>query len=68
MNELIKYAKGMNARKEVIKWIEKRITILYNQTEAEHVIDYLINNPKKLERATYEQMKKQSETWIQKIK
>jgi len=64
-NELIKYAVGLNASQCVISWIEKRVEDDKDQSEAEHIIDFLISDkaPKRLDRATYKQMKKKTDEW-----
>ena len=63
--ELIKYAKGMEVKSYVMDWLEQRIDE-QPQQEVEHIIDYLVSDkaPKKLERATYDQMKLNAEKWI----
>ena len=63
--EIIKYAKGMELKPEFVEWIEKNIKLFKNQTEGEHIIDYLLSSkaPKKLIRATYKQIKENTEKW-----
>ena len=65
--EIIKYAKGMNAKQKIIDWINKELYKLnvVNQTEIEHIIDYLVSDkaPKKLDKATYKQMLDNTNKW-----
>jgi uncharacterized SAM-binding protein YcdF (DUF218 family) len=63
--ELINYARGMNAKDDVLLWIEKRIKDYNLISENEHIIDYLCsaNRPKRLDRATFQQMKSNAEKW-----
>jgi len=70
-DEIIKYAEGLGADQKVIDWVELQLSKKegINQSEIEHVIDYLISDkgPKRLERATYYQMKKKSELWTKSL-
>ena len=56
----------MNARKEVLDWVSKRIEETTPITDGEHIIDYLCSDksPKRLERMTYEQAKSNAEKWV----
>jgi hypothetical protein len=64
--ELIEYAKGISCKEDVFEWIDKRVPDNFNIGEVEHILDYLGSNkrPKRLDRATYEQMKSNSDKWI----
>ena len=66
-SELIIYAKGLGAEEHIVEWIDKRITkeLAKNISECEHIIDYLISGeaPKRLERATYKQIKANTDKW-----
>ena len=66
-NEIIKYVKGMTDKSYIIEWVEKKLNKLknINQKEFEHIIDYLISDksPKRLDRATYTQMKNNTKKW-----
>ncbi len=60
--ETIQYARGLGANEVILNWLEKQD--ITNIGETEHIIDYLIfKNYKRLNRATYEQMKQQAEKW-----
>jgi hypothetical protein len=63
--ELKQHAICLNASKEVLNWIDKRVIEPINISEVEHIIDYLISNkaPKRLSRATYKQMKSNTDKW-----
>jgi hypothetical protein len=63
--ELKNYALGLNASDVVVAWIEKRVKGKEPVSEVEHIIDYLISDkaPKRLDRATYKQMKSNAEKW-----
>jgi hypothetical protein len=66
MNNIINYAKGMNANDSILKWIELRVTQDKDQQEVEHIIDYLCSDkaPARLDKATYEQMKSNTDKWV----
>ena len=60
--ETIKYAEGLKANKVILNWLSKQEITDIGETE--HIIDYLIfKNYKRLNRATYDQMKKQADKW-----
>jgi hypothetical protein len=63
-NEIIKYAIGLNATSQIIKWI-KKFYINQDQSEVEHIIDFMIYknfiNP---EIINYELMNKKTKKWI----
>ena len=65
IDELVEYAKGMNAEEDVFVWINERVKTPLIQVELEHIIDYLCSDkrPKKLDRATYEQILKKTNDW-----
>jgi hypothetical protein len=67
--EIYNYAKNMEINPDVIAWLEKTEKDWVNQEEIEHIIDYLASNkrPKKLERATYIQMKTNSKKWSESL-
>ena len=69
INEIIKYAEGQNASEEVLEWIEKRVEKKHDQSDVEHIIDFLVSDkaPKNLERATYDQMKERSGQWTESL-
>ena len=69
MKEIIKYAEGQNASEEVLEWIEKRVEKKHDQSDVEHIIDFLVSDkaPKNLERATYDQMKERSDKWAESL-
>ena len=69
MKEIIKYAEGLNASEEVLEWIEKRVEKKHDQSDVEHIIDFLVSDkaPKNLERATYDQMKERSDKWAESL-
>lgn len=70
MDELLKYATGMNANEEVINWlntvgksaIAKKIV---PTSELEHVIDYLVSAsaPSRLRKMSYVDAKRKSDEW-----
>lgn len=72
MNEYKKYALGMNAREEVLNWID---TVLKNrlakhnpfQTEVEHIIDYLCSPraPRRLLKMSYPEAKSNAKKWTE---
>ena len=64
LNEIQKYAQGMNASKEIIDWLGKRLPENYDQSEIEHIIDYLVAENPKLTTANYEQIKKNADKWL----
>jgi len=68
-DEIIKYAKGLGAKDTVLKWLEQRVDEEKNQGEVEHIVDYLVSNkaPKKLDRATYKQMKENTDKWVKEL-
>jgi hypothetical protein len=66
--EIIKFAQGVGVAQDVYDWLDRIVFVSdkqYEQSEIEHILDYLASyeRPKKLERATYEQMKKNAEKW-----
>jgi len=67
--EIAKYAQGMNASPHVLDWLDRQKGELGSQQEVEHIIDFLISEkaPKRLERATYEQMKVKAEQWVESL-
>ncbi|MDC7221564.1 MAG: PcfJ domain-containing protein [Spirochaetales bacterium] len=67
--ELSNYAKGMNCSADVFDWIEKRVPEKYDLSEVEHILDYLASSrrPKRLERATYDQMKSNAAKWVKSL-
>jgi len=71
INEITKYAQGMNCQADVFEWIEKHLTghLAKNnseQGEIEHIIDYLASDkrPKRLSKMSYEQAKTNGEKWL----
>ena len=69
MNKLKEYAENLGADSEIIDWLEINKNHIKGQSEGEHIIDYLISDdaPKRLNRATYDQMKKKTEAWVEKL-
>ncbi len=69
-NELKKYLKGMLSEQFKIDWIVKQVENgkIKTQQEAEHMADYLAQaRYKSLDRATYEQIKKKTNEWLQNL-
>ena len=68
IEELKEYAKGLGCQDDVLSFIEKRYTD-QSINDFEHIIDFLVSNerPKRLDRATYIQMKLKSEKWIESL-
>lgn len=72
LNEIKKYAKGMNANEKVDKWVDVHLSAYLaknpqtNQGEVEHIIDYLVSEsaPKRLSKMSYDQAKSNSEKWL----
>ena len=64
--DLKKYAEGMGAKKDVLKWIDTHVPKDASQQEAEHVVDYLCSDkrPKRLSKASYEHMKQNTDKWV----
>ena len=64
LQELKTYAEGVGCQSDVIEWIEKRVK---DQPlgEVEHILDYLASDkrPRRLNRATYNQMKSNATKW-----
>jgi len=71
MEQYIEYAKHLSANKEVLNWVETNLTNYIkkqestNQTEVEHIIDYLVSDsaPKRLKKMSYEEAKKNTDKW-----
>ena len=65
MDNVIEYANGINASADVIIWLKKNIPKNYDVQEVEHIIDYLVSDkaPKRLVRATYNQIKNNTDKW-----
>ncbi len=66
---LIKYTEGLGGGQSVLDWIDKRVSDDADISETEHIIDYLLSDkaPKRLGRATYEQMKDKAEKWTKSL-
>jgi hypothetical protein len=74
MNKYIEYAKTFDANVEVIGWIKVNLQNHIskhneNQTEIEHIIDYLISDdaPKRLKKMSYKEAKSNAEKWNKKL-
>ena len=78
MEKYTGYAKALNASDEVLNWINTNLSNylnkyngkdgsknLENQTEIEHIIDYLVSDeaPKRLKKMSYEEAKKNTDKW-----
>lgn len=69
MDELIKYAKGMNANEEVIGWInsvyKNYSKINPTSNEIEHIIDFLVSPeaPSRLRKMSYVDAKRKADEW-----
>ncbi len=63
--KFVEYSKHVNAKQHVIDWVIKHLKEETDITEGEHIIDFLVSDkaPKRLERATFMQMKKETEKW-----
>ena len=57
------YAKGIGANEAQIQWIDKHC-IDKPQSEAEHIIDYLVDKNPKLDCMTYAQAKSNCDKWL----
>ena len=60
------YARQVNCADDVFAWIEKRVDHKIPSHEVEHIIDYLASDarPKRLDRATFEQMNANAQKWV----
>ena len=70
INEITKYAQGMNCQADVFEWISKHFATQLDkakieQIEIEHIIDYLASDkrPKRLSKMSYEQAKNNTDKW-----
>lgn len=71
MEIYLDYARGLNAREEVFLWIKKVLRNKLakkkiNQSEVEHVLDYLIHgpSPKRLLKMSYEEARSNTDKWV----
>ena len=69
IKNFIDYAKTFNADEHVIAWIEN---VLPKQkeistSEAEHIIDYLINTNKRISKMSFATAKKNADAWVKKL-
>ena len=72
INEYIEYAKSMEAREEVINWVNVILSsglkkeVKISQGEVEHVLDYLCSNasPKRLMKMSITQAKSNTKKWV----
>jgi hypothetical protein len=69
MNEIVKYANGMNANEEVLTWINT-VYKNYSQSnptshEIEHIIDFLVSPaaPSRLRKMSYPDARRKAEEW-----
>lgn len=71
LDELIKYCNGMNARDEVVAWVNLAVGARIkkhkpvNQGEMEHIIDFLVSPkaPQRLLKMSIQQAKEATEKW-----
>ena len=70
LNEITKYAQGMDCQPDVFEWINKHLLAHLEknnceQGEIEHIVDYLASDkrPKRLTRMSYAQAKNNSDKW-----
>lgn len=71
INEYLSYAKGLGAKYEVLAWIDlilgaaEKKNKLPNQTEAEHIIDFLCSDkaPKRLMKMSIKQAQEAADSW-----
>lgn len=70
IEELKKYADGMNASSEVVGWLEttgaKALKIRgASQSIIEHILDFMVSSaaPKRLQKMSYEDAKRKAEEW-----
>ena len=71
LENYIKYANGMNAREEVLLWLNQTLAAHLkkkkhlNNTQIEHIIDYLVSSaaPKRLLKMSIEQAKNAADKW-----
>jgi len=70
LNKYTSYATGLNAREEVLLWINSVLKNYLkkspdNQTEVEHILDYLMSSsaPTRLLKMSYKEAKSNTEKW-----
>lgn len=70
LQEIIRYAQGMNCAQDVFDWINKHLAAFLEknnpeQGEIEHIIDYLASDqrPERLAKMSYEQAKSNTDKW-----
>ena len=67
-DEIIKYAKGLNAKNNVIQFLDNLNLENKQQGEVEHIIDYLIfKDFSSLQWASYDLLKAKSQKWINQL-
>ena len=65
--EILNYARGLNASNIIIKWI-KNLDDIKNQSEIEHIIDFLIHKDfDNLSWASYNLLLEKSKKWIKQL-
>ena len=75
MQKYVNYAKAMNAAQDVVGWVSTRVaahvetTKHENQTEIEHVIDYLCSEdrPERVSRMSYAQAVEKAKAWVDQL-
>ncbi|MEX0315105.1 MAG: hypothetical protein AB3N18_13085, partial [Allomuricauda sp.] len=70
IEKYLNYAQGMQASQEVVSWVSTNLSNHLkkseeNQTEIEHIIDYLASDkaPKRLKKMSYAQAKSNTDKW-----
>ena len=70
LQEIIKYAKGMNVDQDVFTWIDSHLKAYLEknnpeQSEVEHIIDYFASDkrPKRISKMSYDQAKSNTDKW-----
>lgn len=63
------YLGTVEGGERIVQWLEKRQPQDASLSEVEHIVDYLLSEdaPKRLDRATYSQMQKNTEKWVKKL-
>ena len=71
LNDIIKYAKGMEVKQDVFDWINSHLKAqlekdgVIGQSEVEHIIDYMASDkrPKRISKMSYAQAEANTEKW-----
>lgn len=71
LNEIKKYAQGLNAPQDVITWLDRRDKQrkITDQQEAEHIIDFFLSDsaPTRYVRMSYENAKQKAKEWVEQM-